>query len=396
MKNSLITFALTLSVTTWISASSSLNAQTVKFDLVNLRNQNAVLTKAYDIIKVQQAWESVTTTALISPVTVGIVDTGIDISHSEFNSPKVNLGRFVLVDFKSGGHGTQVTGIIGANNVSRVTPLPANSPQMNGVLSGILEENKYTLEVRPGINTLLSLAANLESVINSGSQVVNLSFGASPCNVLSSFDKERIENKCFTTNKEFNDALNAYSNFFSQLDGVLFVSSAGNDSLDASLNLPGGLDLPNTITVGATNLSDNRADFGFLLGASNFGSVVNIVAPGVGVYAPKPGGGYDSNFGGTSASAPLVTGVAAILKALEPEYQKYTPGLVVTPEKIKEVLMKSADPIKTDKPLGSGCFDPNNNPQGYNGCRLNAHRAVAWLLPPTPVHLNPIQAVPVP
>ncbi len=381
----------------------SVGAQSIiKFDLENLRNQDINLTKSYDIIKIQEAWKAViSSTVSISPIIVGIVDTGVDVQHQEFHSPSIRLGRFALIDFDPNGHGTKVTGVIGANNVSATTSLSIDSPQMNGILSGVLEESEYKLEVRPGVgvSTLLSFTANLESAINSGSRVINMSFGMSPCGALSITSKNRLLNKCYTTTQEFLNDFDVYVELFQQAkDDVLFVSAAGNDDIDASLHLPGALSnlLGNVITVGATSLNDDRADFGFLLGASNFGSVVDISAPGVGVYAPKSGGGYDTNFNGTSASAPLVTGVAAILKALEPEYQKYNPGLIMTPAKIKEVLTKSADPIKTDKPLGSDCFDPNNNPQGYNGCRLNAHRAVSWLLPPIPVILNPPIVLPAP
>jgi hypothetical protein len=153
--------------------------------------------------------------------------------------------------------------------------------------------------------------------------------------------------------------------------------------------------LPNLISIGATGLEDERATFinlPFLGAKSNFGSDVEISAPGVGVYAPKPGNlyedprGIDKKFSGTSAAAPMVTGVAAILKALEPEYQQHKPGLIMSPAEIKKVLIASADPINTgepDKPLGKNCY--NYIPGTHTGCRLNAHRAVAWYLPPKAV-----------
>lgn len=68
------------------------------------------------------------------------------------------------------------------------------------------------------------------------------------------------------------------------------------------------------------------------------------------------GGDYKKDFSGTSASAPLVTGVAAILKSLKP---------ALTPAEIKQILVANADPIFTDKPIGP---------------RLNALRAVRKLL----------------
>lgn len=373
----------------------NVNAQSVSFDLENLRNQDVNLTKAYDTIGIQEAWEKILVSiASTSSVIVGIVDTGVDVNHQEFNAPGVNLGRFVLVDFDPGGHGTQVSGIIGANNISAITPLPVDSPQINGILSGILTENEYTLEVRPGISTLLSLAANLESVINSNSQVINMSFGISLCDFLSEDQKRLVENRCIKSTGEFISKKAAYSEIFISNPDILFIAAAGNFGLPISNVLPAGVSTQNILVVGATDLLDSRAIFSSFE-SSNFNS--DISAPGVGVYAPKPSGGYDPNFSGTSASAPLVTGVAALLKALEPEYQKHTPGLVMTPAKIKEILQISADPITTDKPLGSGCFTAEKSPgTGYNGCRLNAHRAVVWLLPPTPVILNALVVTPVP
>lgn len=48
------------------------------FDLENLRNQDSFLTKAYDVIKIQNAWEFVKNNAAdLFPVVIGIVDTGV-------------------------------------------------------------------------------------------------------------------------------------------------------------------------------------------------------------------------------------------------------------------------------------------------------------------------------
>lgn len=332
----------------------------INFDLENLRNQDINLTKAYDIIKIQKAWEAVIASAVsTSPIVVGIVDTGVDLNHQEFNSPDVNLGRFALTDFKPSGHGTQVAGIIGANNVSTVTSLPINSPQVNGILSGVLDESQYSLEIRPfggpsRSDTLLSVSAALESAINAGSRVINMSFSLPKCSELSSG-----VDRCYKTDYEFTANLEAYKQLFQlqQAEDILFITIAGNNDITASSSLPGVLSsLDNVITIGATDLNDNRADFGFLAGASNFGSAVNISAPGIGVYAPKPGNEYDANFSGTSASAPLVTGVAAIIKSIKP---------LLTPVQIKSILTDSdnTDLVITDseKPIGR---------------RLNAFKAV--------------------
>ena len=72
--------------------------------------------------------------------------------------------------------------------------------------------------------------------------------------------------------------------------------------------------MKNTFIIGGTDLNDKRADFNIIdkIGKSNFGTMVDISAPAIGVYAPairgkgnfpQVGGDYESNFSGTSASA---------------------------------------------------------------------------------------------
>ncbi|MBI2122021.1 MAG: S8 family serine peptidase [Candidatus Sungbacteria bacterium] len=374
------------------------NAQSAgRFDLKNLRDQNPLLTKAYDIIRLQEAWEKIIQSNFTSfvAVIIGIMDTGVDPDHQEFNGPQVNLGSFtrsVLFDFDPGGHGTQIAGIIGANNVLGTATLPLNSPQMNGILSGVLNENNYVLEIRQiGGQIQISAFAAIESVIRRNAQSVNMSFGGALCDALSIFS----DRGCYKTAVEFTDAFSSYKRLFQQASSTIFVAGAGNDNFDASQSLPGALSLlSNVITVGATDLDDKRAVF-VSPEKSNFGSVVNISAPGKNVYAPKPGGDYDKpdvingeavgGFSGTSASAPMVTGVAGLIKAIKPS---------LSPAEIKQILTESADPItasttdEIDKKLGSAC---NDGRPGFRGCRLNAEKAVCHALvgldcvPPPPL-----------
>ena len=366
----------------------------VKYDLLSLQNQNSDLTRPYFIIRVQQAWDRMTTAApipTVTPIIIGIVDWGVDAKHQEFNAPTVSFGsvnRALLSDFipanlnplspafnPVGGHGTQVTGIIGANNVSRNSILPSNSPQMNGILSGALREDQYTLEFKPiggppniATSTQLEAIGALRAAIARGSQVVNMSFGGEKCSALPSGRTD-----CYKTDAEFNTSLNAYRDLFNTAPNTLFVAAVGNDAIDSSAQLPSSLSsLDNVIAIGATDLIDRRASF------SNFGSGVSIAAPGVGVYAPRPPrplfleseNTYDSGFSGTSASAPLVTGVAGLLKSLRSDLKA---------SELKGIITRSADPISTGesgKDMGRGCF----RVPGQNGCRLNADRAIRDLM----------------
>ncbi len=91
--------------------------------------------------------------------------------------------------------------------------------------------------------------------------------------------------------------------------GVLVVVSAGNTGGSACDRSPANA--YELMTVAATDANDHRASF------SNSGCSVDLFAPGVGVSAAQNWGGFVS-VSGTSFSAPLTAGVAALLFAKYP------------------------------------------------------------------------------
>ncbi|MBU1693008.1 MAG: S8 family serine peptidase, partial [Verrucomicrobia bacterium] len=136
-----------------------------------------------------------------------------------------------------------------------------------------------------------------------------------------------------------------------ELNGHLFVSSAGNYGLDNDVwpQYPASFDLNNIIAVAASDRKDEMPLW------SNYGlTSVDLAAPGASIYSTILGGGY-SSFDGTSMSAPHVAGVAALIASINPDLGY---------EQLKQYILDGVDEKAAfaDKMLTDG--------------RLNASKAV--------------------
>lgn len=188
------------------------------------------------------------------------------------------------------GHGTPVAGIIAAaqNNqtgISGAAPGVRVMALRAGTASGFLEED--------------DVAEAILYAIANGCKVVNMSFGDVAVSYL------------------LKDAIQ-----YGASQGLIFVASAGNSG-NAALNYPAAYD--ETLSVGATD-STNR-----LAGFSNYGSKINLVAPGEELLSTQVGNDYGLN-NGTSFSAPVVSAAAALVWSFFPGY---------SPEQVKGALYAS-------------------------------------------------------
>lgn len=132
---------------------------------------------------------------------------------------------------------------------------------------------------------------------------------------------------------------------------ILFVAAAGNSGLDTDVTpeYPAAYDVPNVISVAATDVGDRLARF------SNWGAAsVDLAAPGVDILSTVPGGGY-AEFSGTSMASPHVAGVAALIAA-------HRPG--ADARGLKSLITTLVDPL------------PQLDGRVASGGRLNAARAL--------------------
>ncbi|MFN8485451.1 MAG: S8 family serine peptidase [Anaerolineae bacterium] len=264
-------------------------------------------------------------------VVVAIVDTGADLTHPDLSSKFVSQGR----DFISGhanaqddqGHGSHVSGIVAAatNNGAGVAGVGYNARLLP---VKVLNAN--------GSGDYGSIVQGITWAADQGVKVLNMSLGGTG------------------GTQALQDAVDYAWN-----KGVVVVCAAGNDGT-ASPNYPAAY--TNCLSVVATDQNDQKASF------SNYGSTVDISAPGVNVLATalRSGGqladpsGYRT-MSGTSMASPNVAGVAALVWAAHPDWSQ---------AQVRAAIENTADNVGSSFYFGKG--------------RVNAARAVGSATGPTP------------
>lgn len=170
--------------------------------------------------------------------------------------------------------------------------------------------------------------------------------------------------------------------------GCLVLVSSGNSN-NGTVSYPASL--PNVVAVGASSPCDERKDPGSCDGetwwGSNYGSALDVVAPGVLYYTSDIAGGcgyasgdYTSNFNGTSAACPNAAGVAGLIFSRNPN---------LTSAEAKAILESSAD-----DEVGRPSEDPPGRDNHMGWGRVNANTAVLSvgpLEPPLIASLSPVK-----
>lgn len=210
------------------------------------------------------------------PVVIAIVDDGVLTSHPDLTEKIVAGYDFVDNDADanpgnaSDDHGTFCAGLAAAstNNGIGIAGVSWGADIMPvRVLSGLF-------------GSTFAIAQGIDFAWENGAKVINLSLGGPGASSAVRNANQR--------------ALAA---------GAVIVAAAGNDNT-STLFYPAAD--PETIAVGSTDQNDDKSDF------SNFGSWVDVAAPGTAVRSTTTGDGYILG-DGTSFAAPIVSGLAALL-----------------------------------------------------------------------------------
>jgi subtilisin family serine protease len=274
-------------------------------------------------------------------VDIAIIDTGLDIDHPDLNV--VGGRRFYTqvicilgICLPAGsyqddkydddhGHGTHVGGTAAGRGIGVVGVAPG--ARLWGVK--VLDKNGsgYMTDIIAGIDWVTARASTIE--------VANMSLG------------------CVCSSAALDTAL---SNSIAA--GVVYAVAAGNDNQNASTFSPAKH--PGVITVSAfsdfdgqpgglgsatcrADEDDSRANF------SNYGSVVEIAAPGVCILSSWIGGGY-LTISGTSMASPHVAGAAALYRAANPG---------ASPSQVRSALIAAGDPAPCATLTGICTDDPD-------------------------------------
>ena len=248
---------------------------------------------------------------------IAILDTGIDLDHPELNVYKYTNCKV------TGNTASCVDNDIGANDVN------SHGTHVAGIAAA-LDNTTAIVGVAPGAR-LWAVKVMNDDGTGSGSQVL------AGVDYVTRYAAEiEVANLSLTGTGSFQPLDDAINNAVAA--GVVFTLAAGNDSLDVADVFPAGL--PSAITVSAFEDYDGIA--GGLSGSvqddtfawfSNFGSGIDIMAPGVGIRSTIPDG-LLGNKSGTSMAAPHVAGAVAL-------YLSQNPG--ATPAEVKSALISISD-----------------------------------------------------
>ena len=286
-------------------------------------------------LDIQNAWNKSTGS---NEIVVATIDSGIDLKHPDLqenlwkNQMEIagekgvdDDGNGFVDDFYGWsfypnsndnqdyrGHGTHVAGIIGARTNNGIGVAAVN---WNVKLMGL---NVFPRYIEGQVSDAIR---GIDYALDNGADIINASIGAS----VDDITKDEFES--------FKEAIRRARD-----KDILFVAAAGNNTKNNDINgdIPASFEIDNIVSVGSMNRYSEPSGF------SNYGKKsVDVFAPGEEIYSTltRKKYGYKS---GTSMSAPVVTGVAALMLSMNPN---------LTYQQIKQKLINSCITLPSLKEL---------------------------------------------
>lgn len=295
-----------------------------------------------------KAWD----TSLGQGVLVAVVDTGIDYEHEDIrDNIWTNPGEIPgnNIDDDNNGYVDDYYGYDFEDNDNDPTDDVGHGTHCAGTIAGVGNNGLGVIGVAPAAKVMAVRGLDLEGgsneqlaravyyAIENGADVISNSWGGQ--------GSSKVLEEVFDY---------AYSL------GIVCVAGAGNDAIDVANFSPAGID--SVISVAASLPRGGLANF------SNFGSKIDVTAPGVDVLSTLTDGDifagpyrYASpnyyRMDGTSMACPHVAGVAALLMShyKKADFNNY-------PEAIRTIITDSATPFtqNPDKQGGSGIVNAAN------------------------------------
>ena len=275
--------------------------------------EGQVVLWSLDKVRAQQAWERAASRGS-RDVTVAVIDTGVDYLHPALKDNMVPGYDFVNNrpdGMDADKHGTHCAGIIGAVATPQ-NPMSGISPVVSIMPLRFLNPR--------GLGNFYDGIRASDYAVAKKVDIISASWGAQISDPgLAQLLAEMVGRA---------DAA-----------GVLFVTSAGNQNRDNDVvtYFPANSPYRSVIAVGATDQQDKKTAI------SNYGTNVHVAAPGHDIWSTVPKGKYEK-ISGTSMAAPLVAGLAALMKSVNPK---------LTPIEIRDILQETG--VKAEMDNACGC-----------------------------------------
>ena len=288
----------------------------------DISTNDPYLSQQWGLAKVMatDAWGITTGSA---DVKIAILDTGVDLTHTDLASKIVASVNFTtsVTDDDICGHGTHVAGIAAAstNNGTGTAGLGYNSTIMNVKVLGDTGSGSYSWIIQ-----------GIIWAADNGAKVINMSLGGS------------------SASSTMESAIN-----YAWSKGVIVVAAAGN----AGTSTPSyPAYYSKVMAVAATDSTDQLTSW------SSYGDWVDVAAPGSSIYSTLINDAYGTK-SGTSMATPFVSGLAALVFTRVAD----TNGNKLLNDEVRSQLEASCDNIGTS----------------ISGGRINAYKAVQTSTPIT-------------